>query len=159
MVRTGRQRRHLRRTRAAKPALVSCLIAVALFAGPLPPAWAIDGFGVSYSYPLLLHSPRHVTFTGTVDCESAATITLRFRLFQDTISDPPAKATVIVDCVSPDAHPWSADFTGGIFHPGAASFHVRATACDARDCLSFAVTSGAHIWRPQRLNRPHGDAG
>ena len=131
-------------------ALASCLITLALV-GPLAStAIAVDGVGTSFQYPILLDSPRHATFSGTLDCdspESAVTVTLRFRLFQNTVKDPPAKARTTLECVPFDPHPWSVEFTSGIFHPGLGRFHVKVTACDLVDCISYGTTSPATIAR------------
>ena len=136
--------------RICRWAITSCLIALSLV-GPLASAaTAVDGVGTSFNYPILLDSPRHATFGGTADCDSLTppvTITLRFRLFQDTVRDPPAKAWTTLECVPFDAYPWSVAFTGGIFHPGRAFFHVKVTACDRVDCISYSSTSGATLAR------------
>jgi hypothetical protein len=136
----------------ARRVILTSLVVVATLVGPLAPAAIAGpiGFGVGYEYPILLNSPRHATFSGTADCDSdepLVTITLRFRLFQDTVADPPAKALTTVECAPFHVYPWSVEFTGGIFHPGAATFDVRVRACDRDDCMSLRSTSGATIAR------------
>jgi hypothetical protein len=127
---------------------VTSLLAVATLVGPLAPdAVALDGAGASFEYPILLNSPRHATFTGAVDCESPVSVTLRFRFYQNTVAEPPAKARASVECVPFDVNPWFVEFTGGIFHPGTGRFHVEVTTCHVVECVSLGFTSNAPIER------------
>ncbi len=153
-----RHRRHLGiAQRSRRAALATCLITLLLVGLPAPAAVAVDGFGTSFEYPILLDSPRHATFSGTVDCDSPkspVTVTLRFRLFQNTVAEAPATARTTVECVPFHVHLWSVEFEGGIFHPGTGWFHVTVTACDVVDCMSLSSTSNATIRRAREVSRP-----